>query len=90
MNSQHQDVSFSFPVSTAPLVNDWITSCCQFYNGCLLDIDPKLAVDLLTDSLKGRIAESEQKQTNPTFEDALEPLCVHVIVQQILLLGNRC
>jgi hypothetical protein len=53
-----------------------------------MDIDHSKAAELLTDSLRIRVVEAEKQHSIPAFENALEPLSVHVIVQQVLLLGS--
>jgi hypothetical protein len=87
MNAK-RDLSFTFPASATSHIDSWITSCCQFYATSLMDIDPSTASELLTDPLRIRVVEADKQHTLPAFENALEPLSVHVIVQQVLLLGS--
>lgn len=85
MNSKRQvTISFQFPSELKSRISSWISSCALFFSTTLMDTDSKLATSLLTESLKSRVSDTE---TEIVFEDALEPLAVHVLVQQILLLG---
>lgn len=84
-------LSFAFPAEFKLAVNTWISSCADFYQTRLNSIDHDKADALLTDAIKYRVklaVSTDQTNEDLSKLEDLEPLCVHVLVQQINLLGT--
>jgi hypothetical protein len=85
-------MSFTFPEERKEDVDTWINTSALFFKNTLYETDPSTANEQLLDSLRERIKQEEEKNRTHeviNFQETIEPLSVHILVQLITMLGTK-